>query len=51
MTTRKQDRAFEAETKKILLLYHHGKISKREFERRMAEHMGETQPYFEERED
>jgi hypothetical protein len=37
-------RKFEAETERILLLYHHGKISKREFERRMAEHYGETLP-------
>ena len=48
--TRNERRRFEAETERILLLYHHGKISKREFERFMAEHMGETTPYFEEKE-
>jgi len=37
-------RRFEAETERILLLYHHGKISKWEFEKMMAEHMGETLP-------
>jgi len=41
---------FERETTRILLLYHHGKINKKEFERLMAEHCGETIPYFNEKE-
>ena len=44
MTNRNERRRFEAETERILLLYHHGKINKKEFERLMAEHMGETLP-------
>ena len=53
MTNRNERRRFEAETERILLLYHHGKINKKEFERLMAEHMGETmtvERYFAEKE-
>ena len=36
-----KEKGFERETEKILLLYHTGKISKIEFERRMRIHMNE----------
>jgi len=36
--------AFEAKIEKIIMEYHHGKISKAEFDRKMAELYGEPLP-------